>query len=316
MENKYVCSICHREFSKFSIKNHLRWHEENPDRMYPLYVPPDDLHCPYCGSLRPNFRSWSQHKRNYSENPDVVVRRLKRQEQKKSKELIPSILYSRFDPNVFVCQYCGKHTTTQGSNFKNFQSCMSHETRCRYNPKNMLLHPECVSDLEKELDDDGKLFIKWCQKRANAKTMGNGCFLTFDDYCYLVKEAGLVSSKLGINGEGYDLARYEDKGPYAIGNCRFITHAENNWEKPAYVIARARRSEQELIEKIKQKKKIERKRKVEPKIYKDKDPRYSGVHNSGYGSHWITNGSESKKWRPWKDGEIPEGWRLGRVIKT
>lgn len=87
------------------------------------------------------------------------------------------------------------------------------------------------SDLELELDDDGKLMQRWRNKRVNAKKEGIECKLSFDEYCTLVKEAGLVSSQLGFTGEKYVLGRYNDEGDYTLENCRFITQKENNDEK-------------------------------------------------------------------------------------
>ena len=87
------------------------------------------------------------------------------------------------------------------------------------------------SDLELELDDDGKLIQRWRNKCVNAKKEGIECKLTFDEYCTLVKEAGLVSSQLGFTGEKYVLGRYNDEGDYTLENCRFITQKENSDEK-------------------------------------------------------------------------------------
>ena len=87
------------------------------------------------------------------------------------------------------------------------------------------------SDLELELDDDGKLIQRWRNKCTNAKKEGIECKLTFDEYCTLVKEAGLVSSQLGFTGEKYVLGRYNDEGDYTLENCRFITQKENSDEK-------------------------------------------------------------------------------------
>lgn len=85
--------------------------------------------------------------------------------------------------------------------------------------------------LENELDDDGKLMRRWRNKCVNALAEGIKCELSFDQYCQLVKEAGLKSSQLGFTGEGYVLARYNDAGNYTIHNCRFITQKENSDEK-------------------------------------------------------------------------------------
>ena len=87
------------------------------------------------------------------------------------------------------------------------------------------------SNLELELDDDGKLRRRWINKKYNAKKEGLECKLTYDEYCTLVKEAGLVSSQLGFTGEKYVLGRYNDEGDYTLENCRFITQKENNDEK-------------------------------------------------------------------------------------
>jgi hypothetical protein len=40
----------------------------------------------------------------------------------------------------------------------------------------------------------------------------------------------------------------------------------------------------------------------------------SPLNNSQFGTCWITNGKENKK--IFKGDNIPNGWRLGRVIKT
>lgn len=77
------------------------------------------------------------------------------------------------------------------------------------------------------VDDDGKVYRRWMIKRVNAKKYGVGCELTLEEYCKLIHDAGLHSSDLGYKGNNYDLARYNDKGPYKVGNCRFITHKEN-----------------------------------------------------------------------------------------
>jgi hypothetical protein len=87
------------------------------------------------------------------------------------------------------------------------------------------------SELERSVNDDGKLKQRWQNKRVNARAEGIECNLTYDEYCQLVDNAGLKSSQLGYTGEGYVLARYNDSGNYEIGNCRFITQQENSDEK-------------------------------------------------------------------------------------
>ncbi len=84
------------------------------------------------------------------------------------------------------------------------------------------------------IDDDGKIYMRWQNKRTNAKKEGVDFNLSFNEYCQLVFEAGLKSSQLGFTGEKYVLGRYRDTGAYEIGNCRFITQLENSHEKRNY----------------------------------------------------------------------------------
>ena len=63
-------------------------------------------------------------------------------------------------------------------------------------------------------------------KRSQAE-----CHLTLDDLQYLLLEANITIDDVGRCRGEYHLARYNDRGPYAIGNCRFITHLENQREK-------------------------------------------------------------------------------------
>lgn len=83
-----------------------------------------------------------------------------------------------------------------------------------------------------DVDDDGKLRKKYKHKKENAKYVQHIEFkLTLQDFVNLVYEAGIKSSDLGYKGNRYVLARYRDKGPYAVGNCRFITQEENIAER-------------------------------------------------------------------------------------
>lgn len=87
------------------------------------------------------------------------------------------------------------------------------------------------SDVEKEVNDDGKLKRKYINKRVNAEHEHIDFSLTYEEFILLVKEAGLKSSQIGFSGENYVLGRYNDTGAYKIGNCRFITQKENSDEK-------------------------------------------------------------------------------------
>lgn len=68
------------------------------------------------------------------------------------------------------------------------------------------------SELERSLDDDGKLKRRFVNKRVNAKKENIPFNLTYEQYMELVNEAGLKSSQLGFTGEGYVLGRNNDSG--------------------------------------------------------------------------------------------------------
>ena len=78
-----------------------------------------------------------------------------------------------------------------------------------------------------EVDDDGKLYSHYQNKKTNAKKENLEVRMSFEEYCELVHEAGLKSSQLGFKGDGYVLARYNDRGDYTKDNCRFITQIQN-----------------------------------------------------------------------------------------
>ena len=82
-----------------------------------------------------------------------------------------------------------------------------------------------------KLDDDGKLYQKYLNKKINAKKEGILCLLSYEEFCALVENAGLKSSDLGFSGHGYVLARYGDSGNYTFDNCRFITQKDNIKER-------------------------------------------------------------------------------------
>lgn len=152
------------------------------------------------------------------------------------------------------CIYCGKEC-------RNNNSLVNHQRLCKQNPNrqksnldswnaagkawNKGLTKETSKSVAKyastltktrptwqlDVDDDNKMRMRYCNKRVNAGAEGIGFELSFEEYCKLAKEAGLVSSQLGFTGEGYVLARIGDKGPYKYGNCRFITQLENARER-------------------------------------------------------------------------------------
>ena len=68
-------------------------------------------------------------------------------------------------------------------------------------------------------------------KRANCKATGHEYLLTEGDIHFLLYQARITIDQVGKGREQYALARYNDTGPYALGNCRFITVLENIREK-------------------------------------------------------------------------------------
>lgn len=93
------------------------------------------------------------------------------------------------------------------------------------------------------IDDDAMVLKRWFLKKKEAKSRGIMFILTFEDYCKLICDAGIKSSDIGwgktSSGSHYVLGRYHDIGPYAVGNCRFITQSQNIYE--AGINRRARR---------------------------------------------------------------------------
>lgn len=190
------------------------------------------------------------------------------------------------------------------------------------------------SALELELDDDGKLRQKYFAKKGNAKLAGVECELSLEEFCQLVKDAGIVSSQLGFSGQGYVLARYNDEGSYAVGNCRFITQADNVKERKVTDKVRLNaqralqfsekdrnRNPQKRSDSIKRG--LSRSSKMQARheaavqkqaeLRKTLDKRYTDEHNSQFGTMWITDGCFNAKWRTDR-GDLPEGFRRGRVM--
>ena len=215
---------------------------------------------------------------------------------------------SSTNTNYVACKFCNRLILPN--------NLSRHESTC---PKN---YPSTrfSTDILNQLDDDGKLYSNYKGRVGANKSAKHKFLLTFEEFCDLLLQAGIRSSDLGYNGNNYDLARYHDIGDYTFGNCRFIPHKDNLDERLYNGLTdverrKLREQENEAIQLRKQQRKdlsIQKQKEYESR----KDPRFSGVHNSSYGSHWITNGVNNKKWRHWKDGDIPEGWRLGRIMNS
>lgn len=73
---------------------------------------------------------------------------------------------------------------------------------------------------------------KWMELGSSAKKKGNKRLLTFDEYLLLAVKAGLTKpSQIGTRIDSYQMGRIGDTGDYEIGNCRFITKAQNLEER-------------------------------------------------------------------------------------
>lgn len=161
------------------------------------------------------------------------------------------------------------------------------------------------------VDDDGKLKRKWINKRVNAEKENIQFNLSFDEFVFLVEQANLKSSDLGFTGKNYVLARHNDTGAYAVGNCRFITHMENMREQAAYQLIQAnKKPKREVLIPMEERIRIgqEKKQKRDEAAH----PSYAKARNSQFGTYWITDGTVNKKWKDDK-GEIPNGFCKGRV---
>lgn len=188
-----------------------------------------------------------------------------------------------------------------------------------------------ISDKYTHLNDDGKLKQRYYNKRINAKKENILFGLSFDEYCQLMCDAGITSSKLGTNQ--YHLSRYNDCGNYVVGNCRFIWCLENYSEKK--ISDKCRQAASNNIIRANETITSEERshfllsserftqytqmRKQNAKVKRDAEellmhPSYKGCANSQYGSYWITDGISNKKWRD-ELGDIPDGFHRGRKTK-
>ena len=68
-------------------------------------------------------------------------------------------------------------------------------------------------------------------KKATAKQAGIPFELELRDIYWLLYCARINVEQVGKRRGEYQLARFGDTGPYALGNCRFITSEENLREK-------------------------------------------------------------------------------------
>lgn len=269
----------------------------------------NDLFCEYCGKQCHNLNSLNNHQCRCSENLSKIN----------------STGIAKFWKDVKQ----GKRTVWNKGLTKETSSSIR---------KYVEANSRIKTDLEIELDDDGRLYEKYMAKKQNDKFHEQRGFeLSFSEYCTLVEEASIVSSQLGIqHGQGYVLARYDDQGPYKYGNCRFITQHDNLREMyhpskrvedlyricmdSAHEATRAifESGEHWVKTQIQTMLLVKDNQFKAARLFRETSsvhPSYAGKKNSQYGSFWITDGNVELKWRE-GNGAVPSGFRRGRIHKN
>jgi hypothetical protein len=181
----------------------------------------------------------------------------------------------------------------------------------------------------KSFDDDELLTRKFLAKKYNARSRHIDFTLTFTQFCILLRQAKIKSSDLGRSK--YHLARKNDTGGYVYGNCSFKPYIENLLEKrisdrsrkasrrnvrKAHV-AISKLTAEDLSARIRNgqrtytKQRQELAKKTRESYESSANKNYLGRRNSQYGSFWITNGIDNKKWKQSK-GNFPRGYQRGR----
>lgn len=192
---------------------------------------------------------------------------------------------------------------------------------------------------------------KYNQKKGNAKKQGIEMYLSLAEFQLLLDEAGITANDIGVLG--FHLARYNDEGPYAYGNCRFIHYYKNIEEKKpteiTRLISRLHAIEARKVAAINNKGTIVVRDKEnnlfriptdDPKIlngevvpqwagkkHKEETKRIIGIknsisqkgeNNSHYGTCWIYHPEEKKNLSIRKEELsiwIEQGWIKGRKMK-
>jgi hypothetical protein len=99
---------------------------------------------------------------------------------------------------------------------------------------------------------------RWRYHRRHAKDRKIPFLLTFDQWLQIWIDSGHIHES-GTRNHQYCMARYGDKGPYAVGNVRIVTVAQNHAEntkgkfKPgvkSYLLVKNRKPTAERIAKM------------------------------------------------------------------
>jgi hypothetical protein len=192
---------------------------------------------------------------------------------------------------------------------------------------------------------------KYRQKKNNAKKQGIEMCLSLAEFQLLLDEANITAEDIGVLG--FQLARYNDEGPYKYGNCRFIWYYENIKEKKTSE-ANRRASRENIIkahevaaiatkgtivvrdnkdnlfrapiddpmvlngELVPQWKNRKHKEETKKLIGKKSSIHQKGKRNSQYGTCWIYNLEEKRNLkidREDLENYMSYGWEKGRKMK-
>lgn len=72
---------------------------------------------------------------------------------------------------------------------------------------------------------------KYVKQKKNAKRRGVPFLLTFEEWLGVWIKSGRFDERGNQTAEGYVMARNGDRGAYALGNVRIISHADNVAER-------------------------------------------------------------------------------------
>jgi len=101
--------------------------------------------------------------------------------------------------------------------------------------------------------DEARILFSYYRNKMTTTPME----LTFTELYSLVEQAGILPSQIGQGSTQYQLSRYNDTGPYALGNCRFITTVENIRERDSSAsVANAAKARRVRDQNVKQRQKI------------------------------------------------------------
>lgn len=204
---KTLCEICGRLISNSGFQRHVRSHQNgNFDKNKVKYqLDHDDLYCKYCNKYYEDSNKLLQHEIRCPSNSErIPVDKYLAIGRKNRNKDIPVW-------NKGLTAETDERIARSVATFKN-----------NYRTKHPELYTELAIELSTKLDDDGKLYEKYSNRKSSTNTRHfiPDFLLTFEEFCKLMDEAGIKSSDLGYTGNCYDLARYNDTGDYEMGELQ------------------------------------------------------------------------------------------------